>query len=102
MLDSRTILEPELLPQPLDYLLASGRTLAVDGALGGEKVERVVACHLVSPSADRHGELVLTDSSVLFLDAHLAPDRQSRLPFHQVVLEEFPFFSSVPANTRLQ
>lgn len=68
---SRSLLEPEQLPRPLESILRMSNLKSIDDAIGydGEKILRTVNCWLVTTTAETMGELILTDSWMTFLSS---------------------------------
>lgn len=70
---SRSMLEPEKLPRPLESILRMSALKSIDDAIGhnGEKIIRAINCWLVTTTAETMGELILTDRWMTFLSSEM-------------------------------
>ena len=68
---SRSMLEPEKLPRPLESILRMSTLKTIDDAIShdDERIVRAINCWLVTTTAETMGELILTDSWMAFLSS---------------------------------
>ena len=81
---TRSLLEPETLPQPLESIVRMSRLKSIDDVIGhdDEKVLRAINCWQVTTTAETIGELILTEKWMAFHSA------ESNQPFSCIRYED--------------